>query len=52
MTGMQHLRRLLSRGSFRVMPLDRNQYTDTAEPTVSDYTDVVHLDRRDYTEVP
>jgi hypothetical protein len=52
MTGMQHLRKLLSRGSnYRVVPLDRNQYTDTAEPNVSDYTDVVHLDRSDYTEV-
>jgi hypothetical protein len=52
MTGMQHLRKLLSRASFNVAPLDRRQYTDDiAEPNSSDYTDVVQLDHRDYTEV-
>ena len=52
MTGMQHLRRLLSRASFNVVQLDRRQYTDDiAEPNGNDYTDVVQLDRSEYTEV-
>jgi uncharacterized membrane protein YdjX (TVP38/TMEM64 family) len=50
-TGMQHLRRLLSRGSFRVVQPGHNQYTDAAEPTGSEYADAVRLDRSDYTEV-
>jgi uncharacterized membrane protein YdjX (TVP38/TMEM64 family) len=50
-TGMQHLRKLLFRGSFHVVQLDGRQYTDVAEPKGSDYTDVVQLDRSDYTEV-
>ena len=52
MTGMQHLRKLLSRASFNVVQLDRSQYTDDiAEPSSSDYTDVVRLDHGEYTEV-
>jgi uncharacterized membrane protein len=51
MTGMQQLRKLLSRASLRVVPLDRSQYTDGEEPDGNDYSDVVHLDRSDYTEV-
>ncbi len=51
MTGMQHLRKLLSRASFNVVQLDRSQYTDVAEPDGSDYADVVQLDRSEYTEV-
>jgi hypothetical protein len=51
MTGMQHLRKLLSRASFHVAHLDRSQYTDVAEPNSSDCADVVHLDRSQYTEV-
>jgi len=50
-TGMQHLRKLLLRRSFPVVPLSRNQYTDVAEPTGSEYADAVRLDRSDYTEV-
>lgn len=51
-TGMRHLRRLLSRASFDVVQLDHSQYTDDiAEPNGSDYTDVVRLDRSDYTEI-
>jgi len=50
MTGMQHLRKLLA--SFNVVQLDHRQYTDDiAEPNSSDYTDVVQLDRSEYTEV-
>jgi hypothetical protein len=52
MTGMQHLRKLLSRASFSVVQLDQRQYTDDiAEPNGSNYTDVVQLDRSEYTEV-
>jgi uncharacterized membrane protein YdjX (TVP38/TMEM64 family) len=51
MTGMQHLRKLLLRGSFNVVQLDPRQYTDVAEPNGSDYGDVVKLDPGDYSEV-
>ena len=51
MTGMHHLRKLLSRASFNVVQLDPRQYTDDiAEPDSRDYTDVVPLDRSEYTE--
>ena len=51
MSGMRHLRKLLSGRSFRVVQLDGSQYTDVAEPEASDYTNFVQLDRSDYTEV-
>ena len=51
MSGMRHLRKLLSSGSFRVVQLDGGQYTDLAEPQGSEYTNVVRLDRSEYTEV-
>ena len=51
MSGMRHLRKLLSGRSFRVVQLDGSQYTDVAEPEGSDYTNVVQLDRSEYTEV-
>jgi uncharacterized membrane protein YdjX (TVP38/TMEM64 family) len=53
LTGMQHLRKLLSRASFNVVQLDHRQYTDDdiAEPNGSEYPDVVQLDRSEYTEV-
>ena len=50
-SGMRHLRKLVSGHSFRVVQLDDSQYTDVAEPGGSDYTNVVQLDRSDYTEV-
>jgi hypothetical protein len=50
-SGMRHLRKLLSVGSFRVVQLDGSQYTDVAEPEGSDYTNLVQLDRSEYTEV-
>jgi len=49
--GLRHLRKLVSVRSFRVVPLDGSQYTDVAEPTGSDYANVVQLDRSEYTEV-
>ena len=51
MSGMRHLRKLLSGDSFRVVRLDGSQYTDVAEPQGSDYTNLVQLDRSEYTEV-
>jgi len=51
MSGLRHLRKLLSRENFRVMRLDASQYTDAAEPADRDYTNVVELDRSEYTEV-
>ena len=50
-SGMRHLRQLLSGGSFRVVRLDGSQYTDVAEPAGSDYANLVQLDPDDYTEV-
>jgi uncharacterized membrane protein YdjX (TVP38/TMEM64 family) len=51
MSGMRHLRKLVSGRSFRAVQLDDHQYTDVAEPEGSDYTNVVRLDRSEYTEV-
>jgi len=51
MSGMRHLRKLLSGGSFRVLRLDGTQYTDVAEPAGGDFANVVELDRSEYTEV-
>ena len=51
MSGMRHLRKLLSGRSFRVVQLDGSQYTDVAEPEGSNYANVVQLDRSEYTEV-
>jgi uncharacterized membrane protein YdjX (TVP38/TMEM64 family) len=51
MSGMRHLRKLLSGRSLHVVQLDDSQYTDVAEPPDSDYANVVRLDRSQYTEV-
>jgi hypothetical protein len=51
MSGMRHLRKLLSAGSFLVVPLDGSQYADVAEPEDGDYANLVQLDRSQYTEV-
>ncbi len=52
MTGMQHLRKLLSRSGFNVVQLNHRPYADgIAEPDGNDYIDVVQLDRSEYTEV-
>ncbi len=51
MSGIRHLRKLLSGDSMRVVRLDGSQYTDTAEPADSGYTNLVLLDRSEYTEV-
>jgi uncharacterized membrane protein YdjX (TVP38/TMEM64 family) len=51
MSGLRHLRNLLSGGSFRVARLNGSQYTDVAEPADSDSSTLVQLDRSEYTEV-
>jgi uncharacterized membrane protein YdjX (TVP38/TMEM64 family) len=51
MSGMRHLRKLLSGDSFRVVRLNGSQYTDVTQPEDSDYTSVVQLDRSEYTEL-
>ena len=51
MSGIRHLRKLLTSSGFRVVPPDGNQYADPAEPQSIGYTDVVRLDRSEYTEV-
>src|SRR6516162_6622231 len=51
MSGMRHLRKLLSGHSFRVVQLDDTQYTDVAEPEGSDYANVLQLDRSQYSDV-
>ena len=49
-SGMRHLRKLVSGSSFSLGLLDGSQYPDVAEPS-GDYTNVVRLDRSEYTEV-
>jgi hypothetical protein len=51
MSGMRHLRKLVSARSIRVVRVDASQYTDVAEPAGSDYPNVLQLDRGGYTEV-
>jgi uncharacterized membrane protein YdjX (TVP38/TMEM64 family) len=51
MSGMRHLRKLLSGRGVRVVRIDASQYTDVAEPASSDHDNVLQLDRSDYTEV-
>ncbi len=51
-SGIRHLRKLLSGHSFGSVQLDGSQYTDLAEPQGSGYTNVVQLNRSEYTEVP
>jgi uncharacterized membrane protein len=51
MSEIRHLRTLVSRSGFRVEQFDGSQFTDLAEPVGGDYTDVVRLDRSEYTEV-
>ena len=51
MSGMRHLRKLVSGRGLRVVQLDGSQYTDVAEQGDSDYTNVVQLDHSEYTDV-
>jgi uncharacterized membrane protein YdjX (TVP38/TMEM64 family) len=51
LSGMRHLRKLLSGESFRVVRLNGSEYADVAEPAGSEHTNLVQLDRSEYTEV-
>ena len=51
MSGMRHLRKLVSGLSFPVVRPGGGQYVDAAESGGGDYTNVVQLDRSEYTEV-
>jgi uncharacterized membrane protein YdjX (TVP38/TMEM64 family) len=51
MSGMRHLRKLLSGDSFRAVRLNGSQDTDVAEPAASEYANLVQLDHSEYTEV-
>ena len=51
MSGIRHLRKVLSAGSFRVVPLNDGQDSDAPEPEGSEYANLVQLDRSEYTEV-
>jgi uncharacterized membrane protein YdjX (TVP38/TMEM64 family) len=51
MSGMRHLRKLVSGRSVRVLRVDSSQYTDVTEPEGGDYTNVLQLDRGEYSEV-
>lgn len=50
-SGMRHLRKLVSERSFPLVQLDGSQHADVAGPGGGDYTNVVQLDRSEYTEV-
>jgi len=50
-SGMRHLRKLLSGAGFRVVRLDDSQYDYVAEPERSEYANVLELDRSEYTDV-
>src|SRR5689334_15418730 len=51
MSGLRHLRKLVSGSGFDVVRLDGSQYIDVAEPRGSDHANVVQLDPSEYTEV-
>src|SRR5579862_744476 len=50
-SGMRHLRKLLSGAGFHVVRLDDSQDTYVAEPERSGYANVLELDRSEYTDV-
>jgi uncharacterized membrane protein YdjX (TVP38/TMEM64 family) len=54
-SGMRHLRKLLSGDGWRVVRLDASQYTDVSEPVAEPedrgYPNLVQLDRSEYTEL-
>jgi len=50
-SGMRHLRKVVSEHSFGLVQLNDLQYTDVTEPGGGDHPNVVQLDRSEYTEV-
>lgn len=56
LSGVRHLRKLLSGSSFNVVRLgdgqySDGQYSDVQEPADGDHTTLVQLDRSEYTEI-
>jgi xanthine/CO dehydrogenase XdhC/CoxF family maturation factor len=51
MSGLRHLRKLVSAYGFRVVQPDGGRYAGVAEPGDGDHANVVQLDRSEYTEV-
>ncbi|MHB1819128.1 MAG: hypothetical protein ACYCO9_13965 [Streptosporangiaceae bacterium] len=51
LSGMRHLRKMLSRDGMRIVRLNADRYTDVGEPAASDYHNLVQLDRSEYTDV-
>jgi hypothetical protein len=50
-SGIRHLRKLVSDYSFGLVQPGESQYTGAAESAGGDYANVVQLDRSEYTEV-
>ena len=50
-TGMRHLRTVISRSGIRIGPLDGDRDSEVAPSADGSYSNVVHLDRSEYTEV-
>ena len=50
-SGLRHLRKLAAEPRFPLVRLDDRQHTGVEEPGGGGYTNVVQLDRSEYTEV-
>lgn len=51
LTGVRHVRKLLTRSGFRIVPLDVSQYTDMPDQQDSDHDGVLRLERSEYSDV-
>ena len=51
MSGLRHVRKLVSGLSFPVVQPDGSQHTGVPEQRDGDHVNVVHLDRSEYTEI-
>jgi hypothetical protein len=51
MSGIRYLRKVLSGADFRAVRLNTRQYTDVTDPENGEYSNLVQLDRGEYTEV-
>jgi uncharacterized membrane protein YdjX (TVP38/TMEM64 family) len=51
LSGLRHLRKLLSGDSIRVVALDASQYADVADPAGRHQPSLVQLDRSEYTDI-
>ena len=50
-SGLRRLRKLVSGASVRIVQPDGGQYADVADPASGDHTNLVQLDRSEYTDV-